>query len=127
MRFNDSNESSWGANAGLGEARARLEVIKKLFPGMTYSDLWSLAGTTALEEMGVPLMKWRSGRKDYDESWNDLPNGVLPDADGRGKNAASHLRDIFNRMGFSDQEVVVLSGAHSLGRCHLDRLVVLCC
>jgi cytochrome c peroxidase len=24
-------------------------------------------------------------------------------------------------MGFSDQEIVALSGAHSLGRCHSDR------
>jgi Peroxidase len=27
----------------------------------------------------------------------------------------------FYRMGFSDQEIVALSGAHALGRCHTDR------
>ena len=32
---------------------------------------------------------------------------------------APHLRDVFHRMGFSDQEIVALSGAHSLGFCHL--------
>lgn len=32
--------------------------------------------------------------------------------------SANHLRDIFNRMGFNDQEIVALSGAHALGRCH---------
>jgi len=31
------------------------------------------------------------------------------------------LRDIFYRMGFNDQEIVALSGAHALGRCHTDR------
>jgi cytochrome c peroxidase len=31
------------------------------------------------------------------------------------------LRWIFNRMGFNDQEIVALSGAHNLGRCHADR------
>ena len=25
------------------------------------------------------------------------------------------------RMGFNDQEIVALSGAHTLGRCHADR------
>merc|ERR1711871_703544 len=33
---------------------------------------------------------------------------------------AQHLRDIFNRMGFNDQQIVALSGAHALGRCHED-------
>jgi len=32
-----------------------------------------------------------------------------------------HLRNIFYRMGFNDQEIVALSGAHNLGRCHGDR------
>jgi cytochrome c peroxidase len=121
MRFEGGNEASWGANAGLALARARLEPIKAAFPNITFSDLWSLAGTTALEEMGAGDLKWRPGRKDFDASWNYLPNGLLPDADGRGKAPAAHLRDIFGRMGFNDQEIVALSGAHSLGRCHPDR------
>jgi hypothetical protein len=29
---------------------------------------------------------------------------------------SSHIRQIFNRMGFNDQEIVALSGAHALGR-----------
>ncbi len=33
----------------------------------------------------------------------------------------SHLRDIFHRMGFNDREIVVLSGAHTLGQGHGDR------
>ena len=35
----------------------------------------------------------------------------LPD----GAQGADHLRHIFNRMGYSDQEIVALSGAHTLG------------
>ncbi len=31
------------------------------------------------------------------------------------------MRSIFGRMGFNDVEIVALSGAHSLGRCHTDR------
>jgi len=30
------------------------------------------------------------------------------------------LRDVFYRMGFNDKEIVALSGAHALGRCHAD-------
>lgn len=41
-----------------------------------------------------------------------LPDGAL---------GADHIRDVFGRMGFSDQEIVALSGAHALGRCHSDR------
>jgi len=29
------------------------------------------------------------------------------------------------RQGFNDQEIVALSGAHALGRCHTDRYVCL--
>ena len=34
---------------------------------------------------------------------------------------ASHLRAVFGRMGFDDSEIVALSGAHTVGRCHAER------
>ena len=50
------------------------------------------------------------------------PDGRLPNADsgppGADPSDAAHLRTIFGRMGFDDREIVVLSGAHALGRCH---------
>ena len=42
------------------------------------------------------------------------PNGLLPDA----SQGAAHLRDVFYRMGFDDRDIVALSGAHTVGRCH---------
>ena len=45
------------------------------------------------------------------------PDGRLPD----GAKDQTHLRAIFQRMGFDDREIVALSGAHALGRCHTDR------
>jgi len=118
MRFEP--EAGWGANAGLHTARAILEKVKKNHPEISYSDLWSLAGNTAIEEMGGPELPFRLGRKDKPSDCKALPDGLLPDADGRDKKdkPADHLRDIFYRMGFNDQEIVALSGAHALGRCH---------
>jgi len=123
MRFKP--EKDWAANAGLAFARSRLEALKKDFPEMSFGDLWSFAGTVAIEEMGGPKINWRPGRRDMVETvgYVGLPDGLLPDADGRDKKdkAADHLRDIFGRMGFNDREIVALSGAHALGRCHTDR------
>ena len=45
-------EGDYGANAGLKVARDLLEPIKVKFPWISYADLWTLAGATAIEEMG---------------------------------------------------------------------------
>lgn len=115
MRY--SPESADGANAGLDVARNLLEPIKAKFPGISYADLWTLAGCVAIEEMGGPHIEWRAGRTDTDDRKKVPANGRLPDANlGR-----DHLRDVFYRMGFNDQEIVALSGAHAMGRAHTDR------
>lgn len=62
MRF--APEANHGANAGLEVARGKLEQVKKQFPQITYSDLWTLAGVCAIQEMGGPHIAWRAGRKD---------------------------------------------------------------
>eukprot|EP00966_Prymnesium_polylepis_P249712 5773254-Prymnesium_polylepis.1 len=64
--------------------------------------------------MGGPRIPYRVGRIDATGHWDTAPDGNLPGAHG----PADHLRFIFYRMGFNDQEVVALSGAHTLGRCH---------
>jgi len=117
MRFKP--ESSDDANAGLEKAIAFLEPIKEQFPDVSYADLWVFAGIVAIEEMGGPSIKMRWGRKDMDEKCEKIPpNGRLPD----GAQGAQHIRDVFYRMGFNDQEIVALVGAgHAIGRCHTDR------
>lgn len=68
-------------------------------------------------EMGGPDIEWKGGRTDYVDDSKLPPRGRLPD----GAQGSDHLRHVFGRMGFSDQEIVALSGAHNLGRCHSDR------
>ncbi|KAJ3125673.1 heme peroxidase [Nowakowskiella sp. JEL0407] len=110
-------EASDGANAGLDVARKLLEPIKKEFPELSYADLWTLAGVVAIQEMGGPVVPWRAGRTDAVSEAACPPQGRLPDA-AKDQN---HVRAVFSRMGFTDQEIVALVGAHALGRCHTDR------
>ena len=41
----------------------------------------------------------------------------MPDGD----KGATHLREIFYPKGFDDEEIVALSGAHTVGHCHENR------
>ncbi|KAF4445790.1 putative heme-binding peroxidase [Fusarium austroafricanum] len=102
------------ANAGLQNARLFLEPVKRLHPWITYSDLWTLAGVTAIHAMDGPEIDWLPGRTDFVDDSKLPPRGRLPDA----AQGAEHIRHIFYRMGFDDREIVALSGAHNLGRCH---------
>jgi len=118
MRF--PPESKWGANAGLGIAREFIESVKQKHPNVSYADLWTLAGATAIEAMGGPEIPWRPGRVDCSAP-TTVPDGRLPAADsGSFKKDLQHLRDIFYRMGFDDKQIVILAGAHCIGRCHTD-------
>ncbi|CAO3594739.1 unnamed protein product [Absidia cylindrospora] len=114
MRFEP--EASHGANNGLKIARDLLEPIKAKYPGISYGDLWTLAGVCAVQELGGPSISWRPGRTDGLNAESCARDGLLPDATKK----EDHIRDIFYRMGFDDQEIVALTGAHALGRCHSD-------
>ena len=109
MRF--PPESQHGGNAGLHLARNLLEPIKKKYPGLTYADLYTLAGmrklfdvlwclilcpgTVAIAELNGPRAKWRPGRVDFAEAPNQpTPDGRLPDA----AQGAAHVRAVFYRM-----------------------------
>ncbi|KAI5285982.1 heme peroxidase [Ascosphaera aggregata] len=111
-----SPEANHGANAGLEAAREFLEPVKAKFPWISYADLYTLGGVCAVQELSGPNIPWRPGRQDADAS-ACTPDGRLPDATQGQK----HIRDIFYRMGFNDQEIVALCGAHSLGRAHPNR------
>ncbi|XP_022950950.1 L-ascorbate peroxidase 3 isoform X1 [Cucurbita moschata] len=108
------NELNHTANKGLKIAVDFCETVKARHPKITYADLYQLAGVVAVEVTGGPSIDFVPGRKDS----NVVPEeGRLPDAN----QGASHLRDIFYRMGLTDKDIVALSGGHTLGRAHKDR------
>jgi len=120
MRFKE--ELAHGGNAGLDKIVAKLEPVHANFPKVSYADLYTLAGVTALEAAGLPGVGWKAGRVDELTPDAVTPDGRLPAADKGSPSATiKALRmDVFYRMGFNDQEIVALSGAHALGRCHPD-------
>lgn len=112
MRFEP--QSADEANAGLHIVRDMLHLVKKKYPQVSMADLWAFAGCAAIEFMGGPMPPFRFGRTDDEDGSKCPPNGRLPDA----SQGADHLREVFGRMGFNDQEIVALSGGHTVGRCH---------
>jgi len=68
---------------------------------------------------GGPSIPLKFGRKDTENPEGCAPEGNLP-AGGApwpapAKGPGDHLRQVFYRMGFSDQEIVALSGARPGG------------
>jgi len=120
IRFKE--ELAHGGNAGLDKLVAKLEPVHEKFSAVSYADLYTLAGATAIEAAGVPV-PWKAGRVDAMTPDAVTPDGRLPDASKGNdpqKTAAALRMDVFYRMGFDDREIVALSGAHALGRCHPD-------
>lgn len=115
MRFKPECDDD--ANAGLSIIRDMLHPVKVAHPELSRADLWGAASCAAIEFMGGPSIPYKFGRTDATSGAACPPIGRLPDA----SQGAQHLRDVFYRMGFNDQEIVALSGAHTLGSCHLAR------
>mmetsp|Transcript_59050 Transcript_59050/g.131626 ORF Transcript_59050/g.131626 Transcript_59050/m.131626 type:complete len:231 (-) Transcript_59050:174-866(-) len=120
IRFKE--ELAHGGNAGLSKIVDLLEPVHEAHKGVSYADLYTLAGVVAIEAANGPKVAWKAGRVDALTPDAVTPDGRLPGADkGKPSDTAKALReDVFYRMGFNDQEIVALSGAHALGRCHPD-------
>ena len=123
-------EIKHGANNGLINAIKLLEPVKTAFPSVSYADIFQMASCRAIENAGGPKIGVKYGRVDADSKEQCSPEGNLPDAEpgsegkfgGSGGTASTedataggHLRKVFYRMGFNDEEIVALSGAHTFG------------
>jgi len=126
-------EINFGANAGLTKAVNMLKQFKTKYPQISWADLIQMASACAIEVAGGPVIPMKYGRVDVKDgsacpaptSRGTADNAGLPDAMapfGCGaSDAATHLRTIFNRMGFDDEGITALSGAHTLGRAFKER------
>jgi catalase (peroxidase I) len=85
--------------------------IKMNHPELSFADIWMYAGCMAIELSGGPNIPFRFGRTDATTGMACPPSGLLPDP----SKGADHLRDVFNRMGFNDREIVALNGINTLG------------
>lgn len=113
MRFEE--ELAHAANAGLDIALRLLAPIREEFPVLSHADFYQLAGVVAVEVTGGPDVPFHPGRPDKPEP---PVEGRLPAATG----GSDHLRQVFGKqMGLSDQDIVALSGGHTLGRAHKER------
>lgn len=107
-------EVSDDGNTGLHAAMMVLEIVKSQHFWISYADLYTYAGAVAIEAMGGPIIPWKPGRIDVLDPALVPRNGRLP----LGGRHADHIKEVFYRMGFNDQELTALIGAHTLGRTH---------
>nr|AAC28103.1 ascorbate peroxidase [Mesembryanthemum crystallinum] len=101
-------ELSQPPNKGIEDGVKFCEEVKKKHPRVTYADIIQLAGVLAVELSGGPCIDFVPGRMDTNVADKlNIPNP---------RGGADHLRRTFYQMGLSDKDIVVLSGAHTLGR-----------
>ena len=107
-----SPENSYYDNQGLKIARDALQLIKDSHPRISYSDLWVLAGYTAVEYMEGPEIDFKPGRPDtHHAHYTPTPEDRLPE----WNLTATEMITTFQRMGLSEREMVALMGGHSVG------------
>ena len=118
LRF--ESELSKPENKGIQFAMDQIEEIKEdgnhITALLSYSDLIQLGGYTAVEYCGGPVMIFKMGREDAEDSEVN-PHDRLPDANEARETILSKML----RMGFTKQDFVAIMGSHTLGFAHQDR------
>ncbi|KAK3122151.1 hypothetical protein QOZ80_8BG0665760 [Eleusine coracana subsp. coracana] len=88
----------------LGKAKEEIDSVQKV----SWADLIAVAGAEAVALCGGPEIPVKLGRLDSNTA---DPTGKLPEE----TLDATALKASFSKKGFSTQEMVVLSGAHTIG------------
>lgn len=112
-------EMGHAANAGLDNAINLMKPLKEKYPNVSWADLFQMGSATAIELSGGPKIAMRYGRLDSEGEKSCPKEGNLPAA--APPDPAGHIRQVFNRMGLDDKDIVALSGAHTIGRSRPSR------
>ncbi|KAJ8432068.1 hypothetical protein Cgig2_030504 [Carnegiea gigantea] len=102
----DSSENSGGMNGSIILEKAKNVVDEK--HSVSWADIIAVAGAEAVSICGGPEIPIRLGRVD----------SLTPDPEGRMPEEsldAPRLKESFQRKGFSTQELIALTGAHTIG------------
>ena len=103
------DELQRGDNTGWGQPCIELLAEARVrYPSVSWADLVAVGGAAAVQKCGGPAIRIGLGRTD---SSTPAPPHRLPG----GYEGAGMLKAIFARMGLCMRELVVLSGAHTLG------------
>jgi L-ascorbate peroxidase len=132
-------EMNMGANAGLAKAKGYLDKFAEKYPSVSWADMIQMASAVSIEMAGGPKIPMKYGRvavtspdqcvgsasREGFEGNAGLPDPI-PGSNGKfpcgATTPAAHLRNVFTKkMGFTDQEIVALSGAHTIGRAYKER------
>lgn len=126
-RIRFSPEKDWPSNKGLDKAFDMLQPVKDKHPDLSWADVIILAGTTALMDMGAPMISFCPGRTDVAneeeaaEGSKYLNNSFFDPETGRWNDdrpLVTQMHDRASMMGLSLREWVVLNGGgHSMGGC----------
>ncbi|XP_050291226.1 peroxidase 17-like [Quercus robur] len=89
------------------------EALEKVCPGrVSCADIVIMAARDAVALTGGPDWKVRLGRLDSLSPWLEESNEIMPSP----RSNASYLIDLFKKFNLSVEDLVALSGTHSIGQ-----------
>lgn len=109
LRFELDREENLSLKPYFEKLELVKEELQKRLIIVSYSDLIAFAGAVAIHKTGGPRINLSLGRKDVDQAGNRM-HVLTSDVTIRD------LLDQFSKMGLSTKDLVVLSGAHTLGK-----------
>ncbi|KAK7860072.1 peroxidase 17 [Quercus suber] len=89
------------------------EALEKVCPGrVSCADIVIMAARDAVALTGGPNWKVKLGRLDSLSPWLEESNEIMPSP----RSNASYLIDLFKKFNLSVEDLVALSGTHSIGK-----------
>jgi len=107
-RIRFSPESDWKINKEMNNALDMLAPVKNLFKNLSWADLVVLAGTVSIARTTNLTLNFCGGRTDATDGAGSM---LLQPTIGYDANS-DDIRTAGNLLGFTDREIVVLSGRY---------------